>query len=385
MADTITGANDDAVQVRPGAPARFSWSATIVSAVIAVVVTIVLLLLGSGLGLALTPSTGTGQGAAPVFITLGAVYFLAAEAFGMAVGGHAVGRMIGPHIETANEENFRAGAHGLAVWAFAVLITLGLVVATGSIAEKSAIRLSALYGETAFAPPGKPVSIDYLVDLLFRPQGQDNRHASLDGVQFAQVVTQTATDAAPASPQSPPVSGSPPQQEPPMSSGIEVPGGQSTLPMTPPEQPQPFGSETAPSHGARHVPGDLMPAPPPATAPNPTQLASDKTEAMHVLEAASLDGAAISVDDRDRIALLVAQDANMSYEAATARVNEVLAKLRDTHAASLNAAKRIAGFSALWLAASFIFGAIVSVVAAISARWEDDMQTMFAVVRMRRR
>ena len=106
---------------------------------------------------------------------------------------------------------------------------------------------------------------------------------------------------------------------------------------------------------------------------------------MHVLEAASMDGSVVSVDDRDRIAQLVAQDANMSYEAATARVNDVLAKLHDTRVASFNAAKRITGFSALWLAASFIFGAVVSVVAAVSARWEDDMQTMFAFVSLRRR
>src|SRR5262249_40853040 len=108
-------------------------------------------------------------------------------------------------------------------------------------------------------------------------------------------------------------------------------------------------------------------------------------EAMHVLEAASIDGAIVSVEDRDRIAQLVAQDVNMSYEAATARANEILAKLHDVRAASVNAARRMTGFSALWLAAAFIFGAIVSVVAAVSARWEDDMQTMFAVVRLRRR
>jgi hypothetical protein len=383
MADTTTGGADELASARPGSPARFSWSATIVSAVIAVVVTIVLLLLGSGLGLALAPNSAGPQGVAPAFITLGAIYFLAAQAFGMAVGGHAVGRMIGPQIETPNEENFRAAAHGLAVWAFAVLITLGLLVATGSIAEKSAIRLSSLYGGTTVAAQGKETSIDYLVDLLFRPQGQDNRHASLDGVRFAQASTQPATDAAPAAPANNPVSNGPPPQQPPGSSEIEVPGGQSNFPA-PFEQPQTPGGETGP-RATRHVPGDLAPAAPPANAPNPAQLAADKAEAMHVLEAASIDGAAVSVDDRDRIAQLVAQDVNMSYEAATARANDILAKLHDTRAASFNAARKMAGFSALWLAASFIFGAIVSVVAAVSARWEDDLQTMFAVVRPRKR
>src|SRR5215469_16636892 len=104
MAETIASGENELVSLRPESAPRFSWSATIASAVIAVVVTLVLLLLGSGLGLALAPDSHVAQNAA--FVTLGAVYFLAAQAFGMAVGGHAVGRMIGPQIETANEENF---------------------------------------------------------------------------------------------------------------------------------------------------------------------------------------------------------------------------------------------------------------------------------------
>lgn len=379
MADTIISRDDELVSVRPESAPRFSWSATIASAVIAVVVTMVLLLLGSGLGLALAPEIRAGQNV--TLVTLGAIYFLAAQAFGMAVGGHAVGRMIGPQIETANEENFRAAAHGLAVWAVTVLITLALLVATGSIADKSAIRFSSLYGGETAAKAGGQISIAYLVDLLFRPQGADNRHASLDWVQFAQANPQQGTDAAPA-PLGNPTAAEPMPQQPPMSSGVEVPGGQSNFPPTV-EQPQNFGAEAAPRAG-RHMPGDLAPAPPQATAPSPEQLAADKAEATHVLEAASVDGAVVSADDRDRIAQLVAQDANMSYEAATARANDILAKLHDTRASSLNAAKRITGFSALWLAASFIFGAIVSVVAAVSARWEDDVQTMFAFVRSRK-
>ena len=377
MADTIASDENEPVSVRPELGQRFSWSATIASAVIAVVVTLALLLLGSGLGLVLALDSHGDQKTA--FVTLGAVYFLAAQAFGMAVGGHAVGRMIGPAIETANEENFRAAAHGLAVWAMTVLITLALLVATGSIADKSAIRLSSLYGGTSANMQGSGVSIEYLADLLFRPQIFEKR-GSLEELQFAQLTNRPATDATPAAPQNP-QSDETQSQQPPTSSGIEVPGGESTLPFS--EQP-PTSGNGQPPRLSHHLPGDLAPAPAPATTPNPAQLAADKAEAIHVLEAASVDGAVVSPDDRDRIAQLVAQDANMSYEAATARANDVLAKLHDARATSLVATKRIAGFSALWLAASFIFGAIVSVVAAVSARWEDDMQTMFTFVRRER-
>ena len=379
MADAIASDDDELGSLRPESAARFSWSATIASAVIAVVVTLVLLLFGSGLGLALSPESEGGPSAR--FITLGAVYFLAAQAFGMAVGGHAVGRMIGPQIETTNEENFRAAAHGLAVWAMTVLVTLVLLVASGSLADKSAIRLSSLYGGGSAAMQGS-VPIDYLVDLLFRPQIE--KRASLAGMQFAQLTNRPATDAAPATPENPQANDV--QQQSPTSQGSEVPGGQSNLPAFPDQTQPPLtgGSESAPKAVVRHVPGDLAPAPPPSTPPNPTQLAADKVEATHLLEAASVDGAIVSPDDRDRIAALVAQDANMSYEAATARANDILAKLHDARASQVKAAKHLAGFSALWLAASFIFGAVVSVVAAVSARWEDDMETMFAFVRGRR-
>ena len=46
------------------------------------------------------------------FVTLGAIYVLAAQAFGFAAGGHVTGRLIGPAIETKKEEEMRAGAHG---------------------------------------------------------------------------------------------------------------------------------------------------------------------------------------------------------------------------------------------------------------------------------
>jgi hypothetical protein len=363
-------------------PARFSWSATCAASIVAVGTTLALLLLGAGAGLVLLPEQGGTPQVAPGYFTLGAIYFLAAQAFGMAVGGHAVGRMIGPQIETANEENFRAGVHGLAVWALTVLITLVVVALTGSLAEKSTMRLGVLYGTAADATNNRPaIATEYFVDALFRPQDAYGRHASLDGVQFAQANTQQGTDAAPTPLQSP-GAGDGSQQMPSAPSDTEVQGGQSNPPLTA-DQTQTLGNEPG-SRVVRHLPGDLAPPTPQSVAPNPVQLAADKAEVARMLDAAAARGEFLSVDERERIAELVAQDANISYEAATSRVNATQGKLRDARATALSTARRLASFAALWLAASFIFGAVVCVVAAISARWEDDMQTMFAFVRTRK-
>jgi len=361
-------------------PARFSWSATCAASIVSVGTTLALLLLGAGIGLGLLPEQGGAPQVAPGYFTLGAIYFLAAQAFGMAVGGHAEGRMIGPQIETANEENFRAGVHGLAVWALTVLITLVVVTLTGSLAEKSAMRLGMLYGAATDAPKDRTeIATEYFVDALFRPQDAYGRHTSLDGVQFAQANTQQGTDAAPTPLQNP---GAVDNSSPQTPSDTEVQGGQSNPPATA-EQTQTLGNEPG-SRVVRHLPGDLAPPTPQSVAPNPLQLAADKAEVTRMLDAAVTRGEFLSVDERDRIAQLVAQDANISYEAATSRVNATQGKLRDARAMALGTARRLASFAALWLAASFIFGAVVSVVAAISARWEDDMQTMFAFVRTRK-
>ena len=90
---------------------RFSWGLAFAGGVVAIVVTLVLLILGSGFGLLLvSPVKHTGL-SAPVFLTAGAIYFLTAQAFGFAVGGHLAGRLLGPVLETRGQKELRAAAH----------------------------------------------------------------------------------------------------------------------------------------------------------------------------------------------------------------------------------------------------------------------------------
>ena len=165
MSDTIV--IDEALSEPAGA--RFSWGLAIAGGVAATAVTFFLLTLGAGFGLLLVnPVTNEGP-SLPVFLTLGAIYFLTAQAFGFAVGGHLVGRLMGPVIESDREENVRAGAHGLVAWAVAVLATLTMVAVTSLSAGNTAATTAALYGAASKDSADNDGMNAYFVDKLFRP------------------------------------------------------------------------------------------------------------------------------------------------------------------------------------------------------------------------
>jgi len=91
---------------------HFHWGAVIAGAIAVSAVILFLLTLGAGIGLALISPLRNPTGSASDYLTLGAIYFVAVQAFGFAVGGYLVGRLIGPEVETTAEEEFRSAAHG---------------------------------------------------------------------------------------------------------------------------------------------------------------------------------------------------------------------------------------------------------------------------------
>jgi len=170
MADTVV------VEADENTGFRFSWGLAIAGAVVATAVTFFLLTLGSGFGLLLVNPMRHG-GTPTGFLTGGAIYFLAAQAFGFAVGGHLAGRLLGPLVESRIQEDVRAGAHGLAVWAVTVVATTVLVMFGGLAADGAGRTMSALYG--AGLPHGSGVgSLAYEVDVLFRPEERAGTRAS---------------------------------------------------------------------------------------------------------------------------------------------------------------------------------------------------------------
>ena len=135
----------------------FQWGAVIAGAAVASATAFFLIVLGAGFGLTLMPRDGGAT-----FLTLGAIYVLAAQAFGFAAGGHVAGRLIGPALETRREEEWRAGLHGLVMWAITVvagLVVFALVAAGGG---------PRLRGD---APRDESVIAAYWADVLLAPVG----------------------------------------------------------------------------------------------------------------------------------------------------------------------------------------------------------------------
>jgi hypothetical protein len=168
MTDTLVIAEKN----EPNTGHRFSWGLAIAGGVAATAVTFFILTLGSGFGLLLVhPLTHSGP-SLPVFLTGGAIYFVAAQAFGFAVGGHIAGRFLGPLIETSRQEELRAAAHGLIAWAVTVLATLTIVILAGLTAASTGATTAALYGAVTGSKTTETTPSAYLVDILFRPSKQ---------------------------------------------------------------------------------------------------------------------------------------------------------------------------------------------------------------------
>ena len=154
MTTTTVLSEDTATIVRDDA-GSFQWGAVVAGSVIATAITFLLVSFGSAVGLTLAAHDGTGWSIG-TFLTAGAIYFLIAQAFGFAVGGHVTGRLLGHTTDESEDETFRADAHGLAVWGLGVVFGLAVLALTAG------TTLSA--GAASRATPA-----NYFSDKLFRP------------------------------------------------------------------------------------------------------------------------------------------------------------------------------------------------------------------------
>ena len=252
---------DDTTTIVADEEKGFRWGIAIAGAIAAIATSFFLITLGAGVGLALAPSPN----AATVFLTLGAIYFFASQAFGFAVGGYLVGRLIGPEIENSKEEEFRAAAHGFVMWAIAVVAGL-LVLGAASALTTSGAATAAMASRSEASPSA------YWLDVMFRP------------------------------------------------------------------------------------------------AQNSPKVTADKAEVARILVA---DAGRSDAADTERMARLVAEDTGMPVSAAMNRVADTEVSARQ----AADAVRKATSIVSLWTALSLLFGAVVAVASAISARWMDDRIT----------
>jgi hypothetical protein len=354
---------------------RVSWAAIFVGAVVGTAVIFFLLMLGAGVGLSLMPAHKASTG----FLTLGAIYFLAAQAMGFAVGGHIVGRLIGPMAETDREEEFRAAVHGLTVWGLCVIATALVAVTTGWVAAGSS-AIAGATGSSSRNPVGlEPNAAAYWIDVLLRPAPAP-MHASVAWKRYAQAGT-TATDAAPADDEPATDDGftAKPMTPVPSDAGkvennLSRAGREQTaVPSSPSSEPQ-----SAPHVITIPVEGDNEGENTDAsviTMPARHDIAADRAELSRLLEVGMVNGGSLSSYDRERAIQLVAQDAGLPATEAARRVDNAQSQIKITESRAVEAARKTARNASLWIAFALLFGAIVATMAAISARWEDDRVT----------
>ncbi len=359
---------DDAVLDEPTAN-RFSWTAAFTGALAATGIALLLMLIGAGVGLSLiSPYAAHDDNVA--FLTGGAIYFLVAQAFGFAVGGHIAGRMIGPAADITHEENFHAGLHGLTVWALAVVATTTMVWVSG-LAAGGAAAIAVNRSAATASLEGDAVS--YWVDMMFRTTGAPQQHAMLTGMMYAQIDTGTQNDGttdnnatgepAPLGADDTQTSTEPSADE---TAPTPAPGATTMMPsgVVPP------AATTFPADGVTTTASNL-----------PLQLTSrslvaDKAEVAHILKAGLVNGAALTSGDRYQVTRLVALDTGMEYGLAETRVMDVEKRLRGTLLRAADNARKTAEYASLWAGLALLFGAVVAVIAAMAARWEEDKITL---------
>lgn len=149
------------------------WPAIIAGIVLASAISLTLIAFGSAIGLNFLDFNAR-EGASPIFIGIAAAsWFLWVQISSFMAGGYLTGRMRRRYFDaTEDESDLRDGAHGLLVWAGALV--LGAIIATtgiGAVVNAAGSALSTATTAASNVAEGAGDAVDpnaYFVDTLFR-------------------------------------------------------------------------------------------------------------------------------------------------------------------------------------------------------------------------
>lgn len=315
------------------------WPAIIGGIVLASAISLLLLAFGSAIGLSFT-SFRAGEGASPFWIAIAAALWLIwVQVSSFMAGGYLTGRMRRRHNDATEEESdVRDGAHGVLVWAGALVIG-AIIAVTGVGSVASTVGSAAATITTAAATAADDVSIDpnaYFIDTMFRP------------------APAAETDAAVA----------------------EEPAA-----VTP----------TAPADTAIDGTGNVTPAPVTTRSPAPVTAEADAAEPVDpavrgevgriLAQGAATDG--VSETDRTYLAQVIANNTGLTEEEAATRVDEVLASIetaKDQAAEVAEEARRTGVIAAFLTAAALLISAVGAYWAAQKGGNHRDQRTVFGTV-----
>ena len=310
------------------------WPAIIAGIVLATAISILLLTFGSAIGLGFTDFDAP-DGASPIWIAIAAAsWLLWVQISSFMAGGYLTGRLRRRHHDaTEDEVDVRDGAHGLLVWAGALVVgaflAMGGVGALANAVGSTAATLTNA-AATAAGPAAGEAAADmdpnaYFVDLLFRPAPEGETATTEEAV----------SEPAPAT----------------TAPGATAPASTSTFAATP----------AAPA--AASADRDLAPA---------------RGEVTRIFAQAGTGD--LRDGDRDYLVQLVADETTLTEEEAAARVDNVMAAMdtaKQEAAEAAETARKTGIIGAFLVAASFLVSAIGAFWAAQKGGHHRDKGTVF--------
>ncbi|MFL5103752.1 MAG: hypothetical protein ACJ8E5_24400 [Xanthobacteraceae bacterium] len=156
----------------PGGPLSYiHWGPVSAGAIAAAAVWFVLMTFASAVGLATLSPSPTWRDTSIALALLSGVWLLLVALGSFGLGGYLAGRVRSSWATSEDEVEFRDGAHGLLVWALAVVIGAVLTWATAT----AVTSVSA--GTTTVMHPtqGEPAFLAYELDRLFRSDRRPER------------------------------------------------------------------------------------------------------------------------------------------------------------------------------------------------------------------
>jgi len=156
----------------PGGPLSYiHWGPVVAGAVAAAAVGFVLMAFASAIGLATFSPSPTWRDTSIALALLTGLWLLLVALGSFALGGYLAGRVRSSWSTSEHEIEFRDGAHGLLVWALAVVLSAVLTWATATALS------SVSAGTTTVLRPteGEPAFLAYELDRLFRSDRRPER------------------------------------------------------------------------------------------------------------------------------------------------------------------------------------------------------------------
>ena len=149
----------------PGGPLSYiHWGPAVAGAIAAAATWLVLMTFASAVGLAIFSPSPTWRDTSIGLALLTGAWLLLVAFGSFALGGYLAGRVRSTWSTSEDEREFRDGAHGLLVWALAIILGALLTWATASAVS------SVGAGNTTVLRPaqGEPAFLAYELDRLFR-------------------------------------------------------------------------------------------------------------------------------------------------------------------------------------------------------------------------